>query len=191
VLNGHTFRAIIYLYPEYSKRTTLAFLNSYVQHGGALMLEGEATRDFDGKPIADLFAPIQAKARVNGFNLDDIDKLGVTMDPLRAIGAALEDGSVILTDLPSLQKNLRKNFEVTVNGHEFTGTYEGVLAIKANSQGVIEKLACGACGTLSRDGQQVMSLKVPADLVVLGDGKGGYNAVVSGAPGSNALHLKR
>jgi len=189
VLNGHTFRAIIYLYPEYSKRTTLAFLNSYVQHGGALMLEGAATRDFDGKPIADPFAPIQAKARINGFNLDDIDKLGITNDPLSAIGGALEDGSVILTDLPSMQKDLPKNFKVKVNGHVFSGTYEGVFAIKANGRGVIEKLACGACGTLSRDGQQVLSLKAPADLVVLGDGKGGYSAVVSGAPRSNSIQI--
>ena len=191
VLNGHTFRAIIYLYPEFSKRTTLAFLDSYVRHGGSLMLEGAATRDFDGRPIADLFAPIQSKARVNGFNLDDIEKLGITKDPLRAIGGSLEDGSVILTDLPSLQQKSPKAFAVTVNGHEFRGTYEGVFAIKANSHGTMEKLACGECGTLSRDGRQVLSLKTPADLVVLSDGKGGYNAVVSGAPGSNSIQITR
>lgn len=191
MLNGHTFRAIVYLYPEYSKRTTLAFLRSYEQHGGALMLEGTATRDFDGKPITDIFAPIQSKARTNGFNLDDIEKLGVTKDPLRAIGSSLEDGSVILTDLPSLQQKSPKTFDVTVNGHKFSGTYEGVFAIKANAHGVIEKLACGECGTLSRDGQKVLSLKTPADLVVLSDSEGEYHAVVSGAPGSNSIQMPR
>jgi hypothetical protein len=98
---------------------------------------------------------------------------------------------VILTDLPSLQQKSPKAFTTNVNGHEFSGTFEGVFAIKASSQGTIQKLACGECGTLSRDGQQVMSLKSPADLVILSDGKGGYHAVVSGAPGSNALHLKQ
>jgi len=191
VLHGHTFRAIIYLYPEYSKRTTLSFLDAYVRHGGSLMLEGAATRDFDGKPIAGLFASIQAKARVIGFKIDDVEKLGIGKDPLYAIGGALEDGSAILTDLPSLQNNLPKSFEVTVNGHEFSGTYQGVFAIKANGQGVIEKLACGECGTLSRDGQQVLSLKTPADLVVLSDGRGGYDAVVWGAPGSNSIQITR
>ena len=190
-LYGHTFRAIIYLYPEYSKQSTLSFLDAYVQHGGSLMLEGTATRDFDGKPIGDLFAQIRAKARVNGFTLDDIEKLGIAKDPLRAIGGALEDGSVILTDLPSLQQNSPKAFDVNLNGHQFSGTYEGVFAIKANKDGVIEKLACGECGTLSRDGRQVLSLKTPADLVVLSDGKGGYNAVVSGAPGSNSLQITK
>jgi hypothetical protein len=80
---------------------------------------------------------------------------------------------------------------VNVNGHEFSGTYEGVFAIKANGHGTIEKLACGECGTLSRDGQPVLSLKTPADLVVLSDGKGGYNAVVSGVPGSNSIQITR
>jgi hypothetical protein len=191
VLNGHTFRAIIYLYPEYSKRSTLAFLDSYVRHGGALMLEGAATRDFDGKPIAGLFASIQDKARVNGFNIDDIEKLGISKDPLRAIGGSLEDGSVILTDLPSLQQKSPKAFAVNVDGHEFSGTYEGVFAMKANSRGAIEKLACGECETLSRDGQQVLLLKTPADLIVLSDGKGGYNAVVSGASASNSIQITR
>ena len=186
------FRAIIYLYPEYSKRTTLAFLQSYEQHGGSLMLEGTATRDFDGRPIAGLFASIRPEARFNGFNLDDIEKLGVTKDPLHAFGGASEDGSVILTDLPSLQHEIAQGVHaVKVNGHEFSGTYEGVFAIKANGHGTIEKLACGECGNLSRDGRQLLSLKTPADLVVLSDGKGGYTAVLSGAPGTNAIHLKR
>jgi hypothetical protein len=88
-----------------------------------------------------------------------------------------------------LQQKSPKAFAVNVNGHQFSGTYEGVFAIEANSRGAIEKLACGECGTLLRDGHQVLSLKAPADLVVLNDGKGGYNAIVSGAPGSNALQI--
>lgn len=191
VLHGHTFRAIVYLYPEYAKRTTLSFLHAYVQHGGSLMLEGTATRDFDGKPIADLFAPIQAKARVNGFNLDDIEKLGITRDPLRAVGGALDDGSVILTDLPSLQQKSPKAFVVNVNGHEFSGTYEGVFAIKATDQGIIEKLACGECGPLSRDGREVLHIEKRADLVLLSNGKGGYSAVVASPPRSNSIQLAR
>jgi hypothetical protein len=155
------------------------------------MLEGTATRDFNGRPIADEFSAIQAKARVNGFSIDEVEKLDIKRDPLRAIGGALEDGSVILTDLPSMQQKNPKAFAVNLNGHEFSGTYEGVIAIKANSRGSIEKLACGQCGPLLRDGQLALSLKTPADLVVLSDGKGGYNAVVSGVPGSNSIQITR
>ncbi|MGH9343369.1 MAG: hypothetical protein ACRD19_06385 [Terriglobia bacterium] len=191
VMHGHTFSAIIYLYPEYAKRTTLAFLSAYVNHGGALMLEGSATRDFDGRPIVDLFAPIAAKARVHGFNIDEVGKLGIAKDPLRNVGGSLEDGSVILTDLPSLQNGTPINFAVTVNGHLFSGSYEGVFALKANKNGTVEKLACGHCGPLLRDGRKVFSLEKPSDVVVLNDGKGGYKAVVVGVTGSNAVQMNR
>ena len=56
VLNGHTFQAIVYLYPQYAKRTTLDFLDKFaISHGGALMLEGEATNDFEGAPVGRQF----------------------------------------------------------------------------------------------------------------------------------------
>ena len=190
-IHGHTFRAIIYLYPEYSKRPTLAFLNAYVQRGGSLMMEGAATRDFEGRPIADLFASIRSKARFNGFNVDDVEKLGVSKDPLRAIGGSLEDGSVILTDLPSLQKDQPESLDITLGGHRFTGSYEGVFAIKAAKNGSLEKLACGHCGLLLRDGRAILSLEKPSDLVVRDDGEGGYKVVVAGAAGSNSVRISR
>ncbi len=62
VLNGHTFRAVIYLYPQFAKSTTLAFLDRYTRHGGALVLEGDATRDFDGAPIEEVFRNIVGRA---------------------------------------------------------------------------------------------------------------------------------
>lgn len=189
VLQGHTFRAIIYLYPEYAKRTTLAFLGTYVRKNGPLMLEGTATRDFEGKPIADLFAPIAAAARVRAFSIDDVEKLGVPKDPLRAIGGSLEDGSVVLTDLPSMQEHKPKSFEVTVKDHIFSGSYEGVLALKTGEDGRIEKLACGQCGPLFRDGKEILNLDNPADIVLTKHGKTDYQAVLSGVPGSNSVRV--
>lgn len=191
VLHGHTFRALIYLYPEYAKETTLSFLAAYVRHGGALMLEGTATRDFDGKPIEKQFAAIEAGARVKSFSIDDVDKLGVTKDPLRDIGGSLEDGSVILTDLNSLQQNAPKSFEISVNGHRYSGSYEGVLAIKATKDGTLEKLACGYCGSLLRDGRELLRLEKPADVVLLRKLDGGYSATLSGLTGSNSIRVLR
>lgn len=189
VLYGHIFQAVIYLYPEYAKPSTLSFLSEYIRRGGALMLEGTATRDFYGRPIGKQFAQIEAGARVKSFSIADVDKLGVIKDPLRAVGGSLEDGSVILTDLPSLQHNTPRSFEITVNGHRFEGTFEGVFAIKAAKDGTIEKLACGDCNSLERDGREVLRMRTPADLVLKNTGKGGYNAVVAGTPGSNAITI--
>ncbi len=189
VLNGHTFRAIMYLYPQYAKQTTLSFLDQYTRNGGALMLEGDATRDFDGKPVGKLYSGIAARARVRGFSVDKIPQLGVQKSPLNGIGGELEDGSVILTDLNSLETHVPKSFAVKVNGHSFQGSFVGVFALKAGTDGSIEKLACGECSALSRDGHEVLHLRSAGDLVLTRKETGTYDAVVAGQPGSNSVRL--
>jgi hypothetical protein len=189
VLNGHKFRAIIYLDPQYAKRSTLEFLDSYTKHGGALMLEGAATRDFDGAPIVDLFSKFAERARVKGFSVDQIPQLGDQPSPLRETGGELEDGSVILTDLGSVETGQPKTFTVEVNGHSFSGAYVGVFAIKAGANGSIEKLACGGCGDLVRDGREVLRLKSAADIVLTRDSAESYQAVVVGHEGSDSVEL--
>jgi hypothetical protein len=189
VLNGHTFRAIVYLYPQYAKRATLSFLERYTQRGGALMLEGNATRDFDGAPIEDVFSKVAARVRVTGFSVDKIAQLGVQPSPLRDMGGELEDGSIILTDLNSLEANQPKQFSIEVNGHSFSGAYVGVFALKAGANGRIDKLACGGCSSLSRDGHEVLRLASAADIVLTQNSSGSYEAVVSGNEGSNSVAL--
>jgi hypothetical protein len=189
VLNGHTFRAVVYLYPEYAKRSTLHFLDEYTRRGGALMLEGNATRDFYGVPIGSEFNKIAARARVLGFSVDKLPVLGVERSPLDGIGGELEDGSVILTDLNSLQTRQAKTFNVEVNGHSFSGAYVGLFALKAAKDGTIEKLACGECRPLLRDGREALRLRTPADLVLKRNAAGQYDAVVQGVSRSNAVTL--
>lgn len=191
VLNGHTFRAIVYLYPQYAKRTTLAFLDSYTRRGGALMLEGTATRDFNGLPISTLFDRIAARARVRQFSIEGIAKLGIAKSPLQSIGGELEDGSIILTDLDSLESGQPRSFVVEVNGHQFAGSYIGVFALKAAPDGGLQKLACGGCGPLSRDGHIVFSLRSPADVVLNQSPGRGYEALIQGHDGSNAITLEK
>ncbi len=189
VLNGHTFRAMIYLYPQYAKRTSLAFLDEYTRRGGALMLEGSATREFDGSPIDQVFDAIASRARVNGFSVDKISELGVEKSPLRDEGGELEDGSIILTDLDSLETGQPKKFSVQVNGHQFSGAYVGVFALQAAASGRILKLACGDCQSLSRDGREIFRLSNATDIVLRQGAPGAYQAAVLGQPGSNRLTL--
>lgn len=189
VLNGHTFQAVIYLYPQYSRRSTLAFLNEYTRRGGALMIEGTATRDFDGAPVDQIFDGIAARARVKQFSVDRIAELGVEKSPLQGMGGELEDGSVILTDLSSIETGQAKTFTVTVNGHQFSGAYVGVFALKAAADGRILKLACGGCTSVSRDGSEVLRLDHATDVVLTRNAAGAYDAVLLGQPGSNNLKL--
>lgn len=189
VLNGHTFQAILYLYPQYAKRTTLTFLDQYTRRGGALMLEGDATRDFEGQSVDGIFSAIASRARVRGFSVEQIPKLHIEQSPLLANGGELEDGSVILTDLPSIESNQPKPFSVEVSGHRFNGAYVGVFALKAAADGSIEKLACGGCTTLSADGYQILRVRHAADLVLTRDKVGKYSAIIEGPLGGNSIAL--
>jgi hypothetical protein len=189
ILNGHVFQAVIFLYPQYAKRTTLAFLDQYTLRGGALMVEGSATRDFNGSQIDQIFAEIAGRAKVKQFSVDQIAELDVKKSPLREVGGELEDGSVILTDLSSLETGQPKSFSVAVNGHQFSGAYIGVFALKAAADGRILKLACGGCAPLVRDGREIFRLSIPTDVVLNRNAAGAYEAVLLGQPASNSLKL--
>jgi hypothetical protein len=191
VLNGHVFKAVVYLNPQYAKPSTLDFLDRFTRDGGALMLEGDVTRDFRGEPVTGRFRQIAARTRVHGFEVEKIASLGIEKSPLRDVGGELEDGSVILTDLASVETNQLKEFAVDVNGHHFSGSYVGVLALKSDAKGTIEKLACGQCGGIARDGHPILKMQKPADLVLLKEATGNYQAMVEGYEGSNSVTLQR
>jgi hypothetical protein len=91
--------------------------------------------------------------------------------------------------LNSLEANQPKQFSIEVNGHSFSGAYVGVFALKAGANGRIDKLACGGCSSLSRDGHEVLRLASAADIVLTQNSSGSYEAVVSGNEGSNSVAL--
>ncbi len=152
------------------------------------MLEGTATRDYYGADISNQFAKISAQAKVQKLDLNELGKLGVAPDPLRPIGGRLEDGSIILTDLASLQTRQPKPYSIEIQGHTFTGTFTGVLALKTDSSGRIQKLACGGFSSLLCDGKEVARLLHPADLILIKTDTG-YQAIINGEPNSNEIHL--
>lgn len=180
VVNGHRFDALVFLDPQYSKETTLRFLDRYTRAGGKLMLEGTATRDFRGDDVAGRFQKIAARATVSGFDVARLREIGAQTNPL-ADGAFLEDGSVIFSDYNSWYNHREKPFSVKLSGHQFSGSYLGVCALKADANGDIEKLACGGFTQLKRDGQTIFSLDQPADIVVRRTGQGGYDAIIVGS----------
>jgi hypothetical protein len=182
VINGHRFDCLVCLYPQYAKQTTLEFLERFTQQGGKLMLEGDATHDFDGRDIGVRFKHLAGRATVRGFDINALPRLGVQPNPLQD-GALMEDGSVIFTDINSWQTNQAKPFTVTLAGHEFSGSYIGVCALKVDAAGNVEKLACGGFSRLSRDGKTVLSLERTADAVITRLHNGEYKAIVAGGTG--------
>ncbi len=201
-LNGHKFKAIIYLYPEYSTQRTIAFLEKYSRAGGHLMMEGTLTRDFLGRDATRQWSRISARVTLKNFEIDKIAELGTAkegLDPgcsslkdrspqctdlnaLEKVCSRLEDGSMLCTDLNSLTKNQPQSFEFKMAGHVYTGSFVGVVALNADSAGDVEKFACGQCNELRRDQQVVLSLKVRHDLALTS--KAGRTSILIQGPGN-------
>lgn len=55
----------------------------------------------------------------------------------------------------------------------------------------MEKLTCGSCGNLARDGQSILRLQKPADVIIKADSPGSYQAVIEEQPGGNRIILRR
>ncbi len=181
LVNGHRFDALVFLDPQYAKETTLHFLERYTHAGGKLMLEGTATRNFYGDDISSRFQKIADGATVRGFDVARLPSLGAQTNSVPN-GAFLEDGSVVFSDYASWHKHQAKRFSVELAGHQFSGSYFGVCALKADDAGKVEKFACGGFTKLQRDGQTIFSLDKPADIVFHRPSQGDYDAVVVGSP---------
>ena len=61
VYNGHVFTSMIFLYPQFSRESTISFLERYVENGGKLMIEGPAEYDYYGKDVSARFQKIFMK----------------------------------------------------------------------------------------------------------------------------------
>jgi hypothetical protein len=106
-------------------------------------------------------------------------KLGVPKVAV-AGGALFEDGSVVLADLDSILNDQPKPFSLNVAGHILEGSYIGLLAIKADAEGHIVKLAAGRIQELKSDGKTVVALSIPSDVVLLRNANGLYTGIVGG-----------
>ncbi len=165
VLQGHVFDAVVFLYPQYAKETTLKFLENYIAKGGKLMLEGTATNDFNGKDITARWKKIADKAVATKFSIDDILKLGITQNGL-VDGAINEDGSYTFTNTNALKSEAANRFSFTQNEAVFSGTYSTLAAIKIDATGKVEKFTATGFSSLQKNGETIFSLSQPADVYV-------------------------
>lgn len=176
---GVRFHSVVMIGPEYSKESTLEALESFLRGGGKLLLDGVARHDFNGNDITTRFSAIAAKAVGTQFSVEAMASLGAAKLALDG-GARFVDGSVVLTDLESLLQDKPKEFSIEVSEHTFTGSYEGLLALKAAPDGTIEKIAAGHLSKLQRDGATVLSLDKPSDLVLRRNAEGKLAGYVVG-----------
>ena len=161
MLCGHKFDAIIFLYPQYSKESTLKFLEEYVKKGGKLMMEGEATNDFEGNDIAGRINHIKVRATEKEFSVNRISNLGITKNAI-AGGCKNEDGSYIFTDIKSLRNNNTITSEIKVGGDVYEADYSGFFAIAADPVNGVKKFAANGLREVRRNGVIVLKMNHPA-----------------------------
>ena len=163
---GHEFAHMLYLYPEYSKKETLAFLKNAIGQGTSLSVIGPLTTDFTGAPVSRELRRIIEGVTV-GEAADIPALFGLCANPLDA-GCYLEDGSAVFSDRMSLEKHEKKTFRAELCGHVWSGEYEGTAAIRADSTGELRRFVAGNCTKLEKDGEILFESDEGTDLAYLG-----------------------
>lgn len=162
-MNGHTFDAVIFLHPQYSKEKTLSFLEEYVNGGGKLMIEGEATHGFQGNDIALRFKQVAEKATITSFDLSKLDMLGIGKNAVNG-GCLNEDGSYVFTDITSHRSGKQTIFKIMSGGHEYSAFFSGFAAIDAGEG--LSKFTASGFTELRKNGEVILSLSLPGDIYV-------------------------
>jgi len=165
VLCGHKFDAIVFLYPQYSKESTLKFLEEYVNKGGKLMMEGQASYDFEGNDITGRMNNIRTKSIEKEFSVRKLSNLGIHKNAIVG-GCKNEDGSYVFTDIKSLRNNSSKTSEINVNGDVYSADYCGFFAISADSGNGLKKITGTGLREVRKNGVIILKLNHPADIYI-------------------------
>ncbi|MCW3091680.1 MAG: hypothetical protein JWP81_2749 [Ferruginibacter sp.] len=188
-MNGHVFDAIIFLNPQYARKTTTTFIQNYIAEGGKLLIEGNATNDFYGNDITKEWENIKSKATATSFSLSNVEKLGIAKNIL-ANGVANEDGSYTFTSVESIKTNSPAVFSFTLGGNIFSGTYKGLAAIKVDAKGNLQKLSATAFSSLTKNGKEILHVSREADVFITME-NGGMNAVIADETKSIKINQNR
>jgi hypothetical protein len=165
-INGHTFDAVLYLYPQYAKESELKFLEDYINRGGKLMIEGKADHDFNANEISKSFKSIYDKATVKGYSVENLSKLGLEKN-LLTDGCKNEDGSYVFTDFNSLMEDKIAQFNVNINGDNYSGSYKGLAVIKADKNNGLTRFGANGLEELKRNGKTILSFQNPVDVFIV------------------------
>lgn len=163
ILNGYEFDAIVFLNPQYAKKSTTQFFQTYVKTGGKLLLEGSADKGFMGEDISAIWTGIASKAIANKYSLSNVAKLGILPNQLKD-GVTNGSGIFTFTNQQSLETNQSAFFEFDYAGNHFKGTYKGLAVIAVDPKGNLIKIGATGFSYLSRNGTAIFSLSKESDL---------------------------
>jgi len=187
VLNGHTFDAVVYLYPQYAREPVVRFLEAYVAKGGKLMVEGLATHDFEGNRLVERFERILQQATVKGFDPAKIVQLGIKTNRLPD-GVRNEDGSYVFTDLESLTGKKLATFKVRFGAAHYSGEYQGLSVIQADEKGALIRFSACGLKELRKKNQVLLRFNQPAMVEIKRMGAH-YNVAIVGEVGGIQIEV--
>lgn len=176
-LNGYTFDAVILLNPQYAKPTTTRFFQDFVNKGGKLLLEGNATHDFLGKDMTPTWKQIASKAVAIGYSMENVARLGIPPNQLED-GVTNEEGSFTFTNTASLTDDQPAIFRFAYKDKLYTGRYKGLAAVKLDAQGNIQKLAATGFTVIQQNGKDLLRLSKEADVFIKAE-KTGIKATIA------------
>lgn len=163
-IHGHTFKAVLYLYPEYAKEAEIKFLEDFVGQGGKLMMEGQATHDFEATDISERFQALYEKATVQGYSVSDIPKLGIQKNRLPN-GCKTEDQAYVFTDIDSLLHTGRlARFSLDINQDTYSGNYKGLIVMSFDEKSGVKKLGAIGLTELKRNQETLIRFAQPTDV---------------------------
>jgi len=165
VMNGHTYDAIVYLYPQYAHEEALRFLEKYTAQGGKLMLEGVATHDFAGNNIATRFAQIAHKSTVKEFDINKLNQLGIIPDKTENY-CKNEDGSFTFSDWKAFDSQSETTFALKNGKININLTCQGFGVVRFTATGRLQKLAASKFRSLKIDGKELLLLNNPSDIYI-------------------------
>jgi len=168
------FDTLIFLYPQFSKRETLAFLKKFAESGGRLLLVGDCSMDFEGEDVGEDFARLKEKTFKYFDNMpsfEEIEKvlceIGVERAPSKD-GARLLDGSFVCAVRGRVPAGTPLRVDVQIDGVRIQAECEDLFLIRLSGGGRIEKLAAPALRMLEIDGKRVYEKGKGEDIVISG-----------------------
>lgn len=156
---GHKFDAMLFLYPEYAKAETVAFLKAAAKARANFKVIGALSRGFDGSVLDGGFlAPFTVAPTTPDTSLmlkQTAEALGLRPNDIEN-GCRLSDGSVVMSHYESVRDGEPCTARFVLDGETIEVNFIGSFAIKTDGRGQVQKLVSGELLSLSRRGEELL-----------------------------------
>ena len=125
IVNGHKYKNVIWLYPQYCKADLAALMSSFEKQGGRLAVFGPREYDFDANRLDGDF----------GYGCNSVDEMALWLEegevyPWKKPYTVTEDGVYIQTFWPELPDGTDAEFSFDCGSEHYSGICQGMIALQ-------------------------------------------------------------